>query len=189
MTWCLTELSVSFAAMRMHQQFMFLLALTGAACGTATPGGMSGPTMNNKVGEVAAPVPVKSPVISADILAREPVSNRASVHHILIGWKDLADAYGGRVDSRAADRTKADAEHEVTMLLGQLKGGADFMALMKAHSEDSASTASGAPIVVTPDAQLVIEFRQMALRLKPGEIGVCESDFGFHIIRRDPDDN
>jgi parvulin-like peptidyl-prolyl isomerase len=37
---------------------------------------------------------------------------------------------------------------------------------------------------VTPDAQLVIEFRQLALRLHVGEIGVCESDFGFHIIKR-----
>ena len=174
--------------MRMQRRFLFLLG-TAAACGTATPGGMSGPTMNNKVGEAAPITPVKSPVISAEMLAREPVSNRASVHHILIGWKDLADAYGGHVDPRAAERTKTDAEHEVTLLLGQLKGGADFTTLMKAHSEDSASTASGAPIVVTPDAQLVIEFRQMALRLKPGELGVCESDFGFHIIRRDPDDN
>jgi parvulin-like peptidyl-prolyl isomerase len=37
---------------------------------------------------------------------------------------------------------------------------------------------------VRPDAQLVIEFRQLALRLRVGEIGVVESDFGFHIIKR-----
>jgi parvulin-like peptidyl-prolyl isomerase len=30
----------------------------------------------------------------------------------------------------------------------------------------------------------VIEFRQLGLRLKVGEIGVVESDFGFHIIKR-----
>jgi parvulin-like peptidyl-prolyl isomerase len=37
---------------------------------------------------------------------------------------------------------------------------------------------------VTPDAQLVIEFRQLALRLHPGEMGVVQSDYGFHIIKR-----
>lgn len=43
---------------------------------------------------------------------------------------------------------------------------------------------SGRAFTVTPDAQLVIEFRQLSLRLKPGEVGVCQSDYGFHIIKR-----
>ena len=34
------------------------------------------------------------------------------------------------------------------------------------------------------DVTLVIEFRQLSLRLNVGEIGVCQSDFGFHIIKR-----
>ena len=59
-----------------------------AACG---PGAKGGPTMNNKIGgnEVA---PVASEVVSADILAREPVSNKVQVKHILVGWKELAEA-------------------------------------------------------------------------------------------------
>jgi parvulin-like peptidyl-prolyl isomerase len=55
---------------------------------------------------------------------------------------------------------------------------------MKSHSEDVGSASSGRTFTVTPDAQLVIEFRQLSLRLNPGEIGVCQSDFGFHIIQR-----
>jgi len=55
---------------------------------------------------------------------------------------------------------------------------------MKASSEDRGSALSGRAYTVTPDAQLVIEFRQLSLRLKPGEIGVCQSEFGFHIIKR-----
>jgi parvulin-like peptidyl-prolyl isomerase len=72
----------------------------------------------------------------------------------------------------------------VRSLLKQLQDGADFDSVMKASSEDVSSAASAHVFTVTPDAQLVIEFRQLSLRLKPGEIGVCQSDFGFHIIKR-----
>jgi hypothetical protein len=125
-----------------------------------------------------------SSVISADILAREPVANTAMVKHILISWADLADSFGGHLDQRAAKRTKADAEAEVRSLLKQLKDGADFDTLMKASSEDTGSASSGHAFTVTPDAQLVIEFRQLSLRLNVGEYGVVQSDFGFHIIKR-----
>ncbi|MGN6105355.1 MAG: peptidylprolyl isomerase [Kofleriaceae bacterium] len=157
-----------------------MLLATLAACG---PGAKGGPTMNNRIGgnELATPV---SPVVSQDILDREPVANTAQVKHILIGWKALADQYHGRIDPRAEGRDKAAAEAEVKSLLAQLQGGADFDTMMKAHSEDSGSAASAMPFKVTPDAQLVIEFRQLSLRLHAGEIGVCESDFGFHIIKR-----
>jgi hypothetical protein len=158
--------------------------LAPAACGTAKPGGPGGPTMNNKVG--GNDIEYRSPVVSWDILEREPVANTAQVRHILIGWKDLAEAYGGRVDPRAAERTRKDAEAEVQKLVGELKAGADFIALMRANSEDGGSAQSDMPMAVSPDAQLVIEFRQLSLRLNPGEIGVCQSDYGFHIIRREP---
>jgi hypothetical protein len=153
-----------------------VLALAMACSGSA-----GAPAPAKPVGDQTPPV---SSVVSADILAREPVANTAQVKHILISWSDLADAFGGHLDPRAAKRSKADAEAEVRSLIKQLQGGADFDALMKAHSEDLGSASSGRAFTVTPDAQLVIEFRQLALRLNPGEFGVIQSDFGFHIIKR-----
>lgn len=132
----------------------------------------------------AAASPGASSVISSDILAREPIANTAQVKHILISWSDLAEAFQGHLHPRAAKRSKADAEVEVRALVKQLQDGADFDALMKAHSEDTSSAMSGRPFTVTPDSQLVIEFRQMSLRLRPGEFGVIQSDYGFHIIKR-----
>jgi hypothetical protein len=155
------------------------LALS-TACG---PGSKGGPSMNNHLAP-PEPVNVSSSVISADIMAREPIANTAQVKHILIGWKDLGDSYSGHLDPRAAKRTKAEAEAQVKTLLGQIKGGADFDGLMKTNSEDPGSASTGRPFRVTPDAQLVIEFRQLSLRLKIQEVGVCQSDFGFHIIKR-----
>ena len=159
-----------------------IAALVLGGC-SGSPGG---PTMSSKLNPEPTPVasPTASSVVSNDILAREPVANTATVKHILISWRDLADAFGGRLDSRAEKRSKADAEAEVRSLLKQLREGADFDALMKANSEDLGSAMSGRAFTVTPDAQLVIEFRQLSLRLQPGEFGVCQSDFGFHIIKR-----
>ena len=156
------------------------LGLLATAALAGCPGDRPAPTTTKPA---AAEAPVSS-VISADILAREPVANTATVKHILISWSDLADSFQGRLDPRAAKRTKADAEAEVRALLKQLKDGADFDTVMKASSEDVGSAASGHAFTVTPDAQLVIEFRQLSLRLNVGEYGVVQSDFGFHIIKR-----
>ena len=155
-------------------------ALGVSGCG---PGSKGGPTISSKMNSPEL-APQVSPVVSADILAREPISNTATVKHILISWKDLADSFGGRLDPRAEKRSKADAENEVRAVIKQLQDGADFEAMMKAHSEDTGSAMSGRAFTVTPDAQLVIEFRQLSLRLRVGEFGVCQSDFGFHIIKR-----
>lgn len=142
--------------------------------------------MSNKIGG-GAPKDLdgaQSVVVSADILAREPLANTAMVKHILISWADLSDTFQGRQDPRAAKRSKTDAENEIKSLLGQIKAGGDFDKIMKESSEDKGSAMSGAPFKVTPDAGLVIEFRQLSLRLKLDEVGVCQSDFGFHIIKR-----
>lgn len=171
--------------MKRSSVVMFAAAVAlalGAAAGCG-PGAKGGPTMNNKIGGNDFPPPA-SPVVSKEILEREPLANTTQVKHILIGWKDLADQYQGRIDPRAAKRDKAAAETEVKSLVGQLNAGADFDTLMKASSEDVGSASSARPYTVTPDAGLVIEFRLLALRLKVGELGVCESDFGFHIIKR-----
>ncbi len=145
------------------------------ACG---PGIKGGPTMNSHMNS-PDPVPQSSEVISTDVLAREPLANNAKVKHILIGWKDIESH-----DARAEQRTKKDAESQVRAILAQLKGGADFDALMKQYSEDPGSASSARSYDVSPDAQLVIEFKQLGLRLKVGEVGVVQSDFGFHIMKR-----
>lgn len=157
-----------------------VLAASAMACG---PGAAGGPSMNNKMASTEYEAP-KSSVISNAILSREPLANTATVKHILISWEDLGGALGDRQHPRAKTRSMADAENQVKSLLGQLTAGGDFVKLMKEHSEDTGSAAGDRAFVVTPDAELVLEFRQLSLRLKVDEIGVCQSDFGFHIIKR-----
>jgi hypothetical protein len=174
-----------------------LLVALAAACLLACSGSKGGPSATSPTSNSPAPssptgdkapaepaAPAESAVISADVLGREPLANTATVKHILISWRDLGEQYGGHLDPRAEKRSKADAEIKVRAVLKQLAEGADFDTVMKAESEDLGSAMSGRTFTVTPDAQLVIEFRQLSLRLRPGEVGVCQSDFGFHIIKR-----
>ena len=153
-----------------------VLALLLPACG---PGSKGGPAMNNRMNQ-PAPVAQGSDVTSGDILAREPVANSAQVKHILISWKDNESAS----DERAKKRTKQEAEALISSLMTQLEAGADFDMLMKQHSEDPGSASTARAYPVSPDAQLVIEFKQLSLRLNVNEFGVVQSDFGFHIIKR-----
>ena len=157
-----------------------LLTLGSTGCGKHEPGGMSGPTINNKM---SSPEQTSS-VQSTDIMKREPVANRARVRHILIGWADLASSYNGRIDPRAKARSQSEAEELVKELYTRLEKGEPFEALMSEYSEDQSSASSGLPIDVAPDAPLVLDFRRLSLRLEVGEIGIVETSFGLHIIKR-----
>jgi peptidyl-prolyl cis-trans isomerase D len=157
----------------------FVLGILISAC-SGSPGG---PTITGKMNTTDdAP---HSRVVSVDILHREPRTSNARVKHILIGWADKADAYGGHIDPRAAARTQADAEAVVDDILAQLQGGADFDAVMKQYSEDTGLASNPNGYQVSPDANLVLEFRALGLRLEVGEVGVVESDFGFHVMKRE----
>jgi parvulin-like peptidyl-prolyl isomerase len=153
------------------------LVLALVACG---PGSRGGPSMNNRMNAGAGPVAQSSDVVSGDILAREPVANQAQVKHILISWKDLESAH----DDRAKQRTKEQAEAQVKSLVGQIRAGANFDMLMAQFSEDPGSAKTARAYAVSPDAQLVFEFKQLGLRLNVDEVGVVQSDFGFHIMKR-----
>ena len=140
--------------------------------------------MNNKMGgnELAKPV---SPVVSSDILARDPVANKVEIKHILIGWKDVGRD-GKPSDKRAETRTKADAETLVKTIVGQYRAKAtDFEGLMKQHSEDPGSAKGASSYTIAhDDANYDTDFRLLSIRLNVDEMGVCESQFGFHIIKR-----
>ncbi|MEZ4403878.1 MAG: peptidylprolyl isomerase [Kofleriaceae bacterium] len=146
---------------------------------TATPGGAALPPGPNK--------PPSAPAIdldSKDILGRAPVTQDAEVKHVLIGWDDLASVYGPRMDKRAKDRTNQAAAELARQIAGKLKADPSAIdALVKEHSEDPGSLA-GDPYTVTADAPFVPEFKNLALRLNIGEVGIVKTQFGYHVMER-----
>lgn len=129
-------------------------------------------------------------VVSEDILARDPVTESAQVKHILISWDEKASIYANRggQDERGAGRSKGAANRLAVELQEKAsEGGAnadDFNALMAEYSEDKGSARAGRAYPVTPSAGLVQNFKDLALRLEVGEVGIVESIFGYHIMKR-----
>jgi parvulin-like peptidyl-prolyl isomerase len=127
------------------------------------------------------PPPPPDPLESTDILAREPVTKKAKVKHILLAWKDVQSP---QLDPRAKARDRATLEKLVKDTVAKLKGGAKIEELMASESEDPGSAKDGKSYDVSPDASLVEPFKALSLRLNLNEVGVVKTDFGIHIIKR-----
>ena len=134
---------------------------------------------------VAPPPTAAAPdVESKDILARTTVAENVSVKHVLIAWKDLAAAFHGHLDPRAAARSEADAAKLATDMVAKIKAGTKIEDLMKEFSEDPGSAASGRAYPLSADAPMVPPFKNLGLRLNVNEVGIVKSNYGFHIMQR-----
>jgi hypothetical protein len=80
--------------------------------------------------------------------------------------------------------TKAQKAIAEKILL-RVKSGENFAKLAKEFSEDPGSKEKGGLYKNVPQGQMVLEFEQAALALKPGQIApnLVETKFGFHIIK------
>lgn len=83
------------------------------------------------------------------------------------------------------DEGNADAVRErANALLTEARGGADFAALAREHSQDEGSAAQGGDLDYFGRGRMVPEFEQAAFGMEVGDISdVVESPFGFHIIK------
>lgn len=122
--------------------------------------------------------PPPDPLESVDILKREPPADHVQVKHILLGW-DGAHAQ----DPRGVKRTRAELEKLVKDTLARLQKGDKFDSVMAELSEDGGGK-SGKPYDITAQSRFPDEFKDLALRLKVGEIGVVRSEVGIHIMTR-----
>jgi hypothetical protein len=128
-----------------------------------------------------------SAVESRAVLDRPTVAESAEVKHILLGYSWLSSRYrqmGMQLDPRAEQRNETATEQLAAELLGKLRAGAPIEPLMAQYSEDPGSAKDGKSYTVDPSAKLVEPFKQLSLRLQPGESGIVRSDFGYHVVKR-----
>jgi len=103
-----------------------------------------------------------------------PEQVRAS--HILI-TPDNSDPNADPNEAKAKAKAKAED------LLKQIKEGADFAGLAKAHS-GCASAANGGDLGFFGRGQMVAPFEKAAFELKPGQLSdIVETQYGYHIIK------
>jgi peptidyl-prolyl cis-trans isomerase D len=161
-------------------KFLAILLLA-ASCGTASEGSKNGPSVNNHVETADDDAPK---IQSNDILARDAVTKRAHVQHILISWNETGKAFEGHQDERGQKRTRQEADELAVKLLERVRAGEPMDALMKEFSEDTGSNKTADPYAVDSAAQLVFEFKRLSMRLNVGEAGLVKTVYGWHIIKR-----
>jgi len=128
-----------------------------------------------------------SAVESRAVLERPAVADRVEVKNILLAWSWLASKYrqmGMTLDPRAEKRNQTATEELAQQLLVKLQAGAAIEPLMAEYSEDPGSAKNGESYPVDGAARLVEPFKQLSLRLQPGEAGIVKSDFGYHVVKR-----
>ncbi len=64
----------------------------------------------------------------------------------------------------------------------RIENGENFGELAKQYSKDPGSGSQGGELGWFKTGELVPEYEAMALSLKPGELGIAESQFGLHLI-------
>lgn len=79
----------------------------------------------------------------------------------------------------------AEGRAEAQKLLEDLKAGANFAALAKTRSADTASAANGGDLGFFAEGQMAPEFEKAVLALNnPGDLSdVVQTQFGFHVLQ------
>lgn len=100
--------------------------------------------------------------------------NYLRAKHVLIMTQDMTTG-----EEKDKDAAKATADE----VLAKAQAGEDFDALIAQYNEDPGMGSNPDGYVFT-DGEMVQEFENMTKELAPGEIGMCETDYGYHVIKK-----
>jgi len=107
-----------------------------------------------------------------------PQAAEVEVLQIQLGWNTIGRPYlPPIVDVNSPARDRRVAESQARQLLERCEKGEAFEPLARKYSE-----ADPAPVNI--DARSSAPFRDVALGLKPGECGLAESQYGWHVLKR-----
>lgn len=129
---------------------------------------------------VTAPAPPPEPPASAPSVEAAPeVPDAVAAQHVLVAYK------GAKGAARSITRSKADAKKRAEEVVAKAKGGADFSALVAEYSDDPGSKERLGSVGKFTRDKMTKPFSDAAFALAVDEVsGVVESDFGFHVIKR-----
>jgi hypothetical protein len=128
----------------------------------------------------AEPAPAAAgPLADAAPRPAAPRAARAAARHILIPYDGAKGAPYGKNLSRDEARAQAEA------LRAEVLAGGDFAALAQKHSSDGSASRGGFLGSAEPGAW-VKPFEDAVWSVEIGDVPpVVESEFGFHVIRRE----
>jgi peptidyl-prolyl cis-trans isomerase D len=89
-----------------------------------------------------------------------------------------------KVAPDASQEQEAEVRAKAAKILTELRNGADFAALAKEYSEDSATAEKGGDLGFFPRGQMVKPFEEVAFSLPVGQMSdLVHTPFGYHILR------
>lgn len=104
------------------------------------------------------------------------IADSAKASHIMISWQGLPTA-------AETLRTKEEAKSLADSIAGVLrKDKSTFGALAQEYSADMASKANGGDLGFFRPGSMIKNFNDYVFNNNKGDIGVVESDFGYHVI-------
>ena len=119
--------------------------------------------------------------LSAEALARGESVSEAELKAAF----DARAAQFAVAEQRRASHILVKTQEEADKLLAEArKSPQRFAELAKQHSTDTGSAASGGDLGMNPKGSLASPaLEEEIFKLKPGEVGVVKSEFGYHVVR------
>ena len=131
---------------------------------------------NLPVGDLYGPYKEANTYRYTRMLSKKPNAQmRAS--HILIAYK------GSLPGNETITRTKEEAKAKAEDILAKVKAGEDYAALAMVNSDDSSNAPNGGDLDFFSPGMMVPTFNDYVFHGKVGDIGLVETNFGFHIIK------
>jgi peptidyl-prolyl cis-trans isomerase D len=87
------------------------------------------------------------------------------------------------VPAGASDKEKAAAKAKALDVLKQAQSGSDFIKLAAKYSDDTSNKLQGGDLGTFGRGQMVKPFEDAVFAMKPGEISMVETHFGYHIVK------
>ena len=132
---------------------------------------------NLNPGEVFGPYKEGGYWKATRMLDTKEMADSAKASHIMISWKGLQTAAG-------TERTKNEAKQLADSLANVVKKDpSKFEELAKTYSQDPGSAAKGGDLGWFRPGMMVGDFNDFVFSHDKGEVGVVETNFGYHVIK------
>ena len=89
------------------------------------------------------------------------------------------------VDAGATDKEKAAAKAKALDVLKQAQSGGDFAKLAAKYSDDPSNKMQGGDLGTFGRGQMIKPFEDAVFAMKPGQITMVETHYGFHVVKLD----
>jgi len=136
---------------------------------------------DGEVGDTFGPYKDAGYIKLSKLVATTKMPDSVKAKHILVGWNEL-----GRGATRTKEEAKTLADSIKTAVVGN---SSKFTELASTFSEDTSNKEKSGDLGYFTPGRMVPAFNNYAFENKTGDVGIVETQFGYHIISIDDQKN